>query len=820
MQRCVMEYAAMLSAPDLVSGLRDLLADPDHAVVKRTIRVFANVYRHAFQLLSTGDLDEVTFNGAWPAVKSVAEQLIHMLTTAENEGLIIHIVRFLEAALIAHLLSDVSRFPELATQIPKIVAKGVNALKALVTTPYVGGSAFIVAVRALITVACYKRDLWVPVTNLIEKQIASPPPTLFDHNVRSLHKILQRNLFRLLRRADSTPLRSQLIEMMVTVGVPRRMLSQWAPPQENRKRSAQLAHSEDAITGRNTPPTAKRAKHENVNENRRTPPRDPREARDTREGRIPRDMREVRGESRDPRVSGEPRDPRTAQRAVPRLSPPRDPRELHGKDPPSKPNTPPASGRSTPEIVNVPTPEETTIVSVPEIVSMLEEKSVSIPEEKIETIPEEKIVATIPEKIVSAPEKTVSITKKVKEVNSNFEFLKSLITNTKSKSAPSSERFSEKERTLYERLDHPHVVELVLSCLDSVPDSPPEDLLTQLGHGSGDVDGIREHLTRLLAPHLHADFINSLTPVDEENVSNPPSRPPSTSAATTFLHSVTPPLDIQREPSPPSPPSSSRSTPTDISLMCNSDVDLRHFLNRGFQTTGDVDMRTSDQRFSRDPKGITGNHKPLVDPRTSRADPRIPKTNNVDNKGDVLDTRTSLVNTSTRLDPRITMMDPRTLSDSTDAQRTTMDPRIAQPFTDARNSRIGTCTDLGEQMLGNSQQNFMGMNSGFTGVRNNMMQNNFQNFDSMFGNGGGLNQQDPRLMNGVGLCNGPMDLNSGRLGNGNLHNPGFMGNGGNMYRAGPGGPWQGNMQPNRMAMMMPMMNGAPGMFSQAPPMHL
>ncbi|XP_053626327.2 uncharacterized protein [Cherax quadricarinatus] len=762
-QGSVMEYAAMLSAPDLVCGLQDLLADPDHVVVKRTIRVFANVYRHALQLLATGDLDEATFNGAWPAVKSVAEQLISMLATSENEGLIVHIVRFLEAALVAHLLSDVSRFPELASQTPKIVSRGVDALKALVTTPYVGGSAFIVAVRALITVACYKRDLWVSVTNLIQKQVASPPPTLFDHNVRSLHKILQRNLFRLLRRADTTALRAQLIDMMVTVGVPRRMLSQWAPPQESRKRSAQVAQSEDAITGRNTPPTAKRIKGEteSVNERRGTPPRDPRESRSTRDGRIPRDMCDIRGDSRDPRVGADPRDPRTVQRSDPRLSPPHDPRDTPTQDPPSKPNTPPASGRSTPE---------------------------------------DKVI--------------VNHTKKVKEVNSNFEFLKSLITSTKSKEAPSPERFSEKERALYERLDHPHVVELVLSCLDSVPDSPPEDLLTKLGHGSGDVDGIREHLTRLLAPHLHTDFINSLTPVEENTHSNPPSRPPSTCAATVASCDVTPPLSILGEPSPPSPPSSNRSTPTDPSLLCSSDVDLRQLLDRGFQSTGDIDMRPP-----RDLKRETEDNS-AEDPRSSRTDPRLIKTSSVDFRDDITHPRAIMISTSTRLDPRITN-DPRSVSDHLDIRATNMDPRITQSFADGINPRLGSCPDPREQMMGNSQQNFMSMGSGLPGMRN-MMQNNFQNFDATFGNGHVINQQDSLMMNsshGIGLCNGPMDLNMGRLGNGNPHDQGFVGGGNNMFNMRPdglGGPWQ----QNRMPMMMPLMNGGPGMFPQAPPMHL
>lgn len=575
-----MEYAAMLSAPDLVSGLRDLLADPDPRVVKRTVRVFANVYRHALQLLATGELDEATFKGAWPAVKSVAEQLMALLAAGENEGIIIHIIRFLEAALVAHLLSDVSRYPDVAAQSPEMVDQGVAALKGLITTPYVGGSAFIVAIRALITVACYKPDLWQPVTELIEQQIASPPPTLFDHNVRTLHKMLQRNLFRLLRRTESMSLRGRLIEMMVTVGVPRRMLSHWAPPQESRKRPAQVTASEDDITGRNTPPS-KRPREDDLadaaTEDQPTSPSDFRDSREPRESRDPREHRASK-ESRDPRENREPRpgrDPRTQKAA----RPPRDPRlALEAQSTPPQEaeqegaRTPPASGRSTPE-------------------SKKSEKS---------------------------------------DVSSHFEFLKSLITSNSGKNSPApfAERCSPKERAVYDRLEHPQVVELVLSCLGNVPDSPPEDLVLRLQGLSNDVQGMRERLATLLAP-IMPDTIMAPSagghPIEEANASRPSSASSGSSYKALSSSRASPPTR-QREPSPPSPPSSppsNRSTPSDAS----QDVDMRQLLGHGFGS-GDVDMRSEARaRPSRDPREGRKQQMqqpPAVNvPRSSIIDPRI-----------------------------------------------------------------------------------------------------------------------------------------------------------------------------------------------------
>lgn len=721
----------MLSSPELVSGLRDLLTDSDVAVVKRTVRVFANVYRHALRLLAAGELDEATFQAAWPAMTGVAEHIVGMLASAENEGVTVHVVRFMEAALVAHLMSDVSRFPDVAAHAPKMISKGVAALTDLISTPYIGGSAFLVAIRALITVACYKPDLWAPVTNLIERQIASPPPTLFDHNVRSLHKTLQRNLFRLLRRADSPALRSQLVEMMVTVGVPRRMLSQWAPPPEARKRPAQ-PQSEDAITGRVTPPT-KRARHDDEDDDDagRAAPRDPRDARSSRDPRDPR----LNGHLRDPR---EPRDPRTAVRADPRKSPPQDPRvAAPGPDavpykPRSRPSSPPASGSSTPPETQPP-------------------------------------VAAVPR-----PEK--------KEM-SNFEFLKSLISTKKKASSSFLEQCSEKERALYERLDHPSVVRLVLSCLDSVPDSPPDELLAKLGRASGDVTGIREQLTSLLAPHIHADFISSLA--DDEG-SAPPSRPSSNSSAFSARATPTP---THSDASPPSPPSSARSTPSDPAQVCHSDVDLRHVLNRGFRTTGDVDMRDSRHLLLPQTSAPISAPRPAADPRPAIA-------------------------TSTRLDPRIAMPDPRLADhDRSAARRGGLDPRITQAYTHSHDPMAGR----GGPFMEGSRPPYMaghpppphgyvpgGPHGYMEGARPPYLEG-----------GGGL----------VGVRHGGFDM-PGYDGQQYAapHMGGaqdFMGPRG-MMGGGPrgmGGPWQGGGVPhNSMGVMMPLMNGGSGMFS--PPMHL
>ena len=261
----------MLEVPGMVAGLQELITDPEPSVVKRTIRVFTNVYRHSLSLLASGELDPVKYEKSYSEVSGVSNQLIGLLKTAENEGIVVHLVRYLEAALVSHILSDLSKYPHIAKMTAPMLKKGVDALLELVNTPYVGGSAFCVAIRALFTVACYQVDMRSVVTNVAESLINSPPPNLFDHNVRSFHKTLQRNLFRLLKRADDNLDKERLIDLMVKVGVPRKRLWEWAP-KVPRKRPAPISMEDRIIYGRLSPPSLKRARISEIDIIRYSPP--------------------------------------------------------------------------------------------------------------------------------------------------------------------------------------------------------------------------------------------------------------------------------------------------------------------------------------------------------------------------------------------------------------------------------------------------------------------------------------------------------------------------------------------------------------------
>ncbi|KAF2350354.1 hypothetical protein FHG87_018890, partial [Trinorchestia longiramus] len=251
-----MEYMAMLAEPGLVSRLQELIDDKEPEVVKRTIRVFTNVYRHSLSLVASGELAPQKYEQSYAEISAVSNKLIGMLKTAENEGIIVHLVRYLEAALVSHILSDLSLFPHIAQMTAPVLKKGVDALIEFVRTPYVGGSAFCVAIRALISVACYQVNLRPCITELAEDLINTPPPNLFDHNIRSFHKTLQRNLFRLLKRAEADEDKKRLVNLMVRVGVPKRRLAEFVPRSKKRTSTTQ----EPCSSSRLSPPRSKRIK--------------------------------------------------------------------------------------------------------------------------------------------------------------------------------------------------------------------------------------------------------------------------------------------------------------------------------------------------------------------------------------------------------------------------------------------------------------------------------------------------------------------------------------------------------------------------------
>ncbi|XP_018014951.1 uncharacterized protein LOC108671857 isoform X2 [Hyalella azteca] len=253
-----MEYMTMLAEPGLISQLLELIDDTEPTVVKRTIRVFTNVYRHSLSLLASGVLEPDKYEQSYAEISAVSNKLIGMLKTADNEGIIVHLVRYLEAALVTHILSDLTQFPHIAKMTAPVLKKGVDALLEFVRTPYVGGSAFCVAIRALISVACYQVNLRPCITDLAEYLINTPPPNLFAHNIRSFHKTLQRNLFRLLKRAESDADKQRLIDLMVQVGVPRRRLVDFAPRPKKRL-SPPVVH-EPSTSFRLSPPASKRIK--------------------------------------------------------------------------------------------------------------------------------------------------------------------------------------------------------------------------------------------------------------------------------------------------------------------------------------------------------------------------------------------------------------------------------------------------------------------------------------------------------------------------------------------------------------------------------
>jgi len=604
----------MLSEPQLITGLGTLLTDEDPLVVKRTIRVFANVYRHSFNMLASGELDESTFINAWPTVSSIAHELIDMLDNSENEGISVHIVRFLEAAVLAHILSDITRYPNVLSKTSPTVSKIVLGLSNLLDTDYVGGSAFIVGIRAMITIACYKEDLRKVVIDLIEKKLAKPAATLFDHHIRSLNKMLQRNLFRLLRREQLQDEKERIIDMLVKVGVKRRLLACWAPlVQSQRKRSAPTQLSADDIIGRTTPP------HKRIRDGDITPPRSPEY--------IP---------TSNSRTASEYIPSQLNSQVAPEYIPTKI-QKFHNSQTNSRSNSPlnsqPTSRPNSPQNYQ-PTSRAN---------SRPNSRSNS-PQNSPPRIPLHSGGYT--------PDTAVNNLKRNEDIKVNFDLLQKIISNSTN---PKKLEESNIE-IIAKALEQPQGVVLVLEHMEQLQDIPDEDLLNQLLNQlrevGSDENAKKETLAALLVKILPNNVIDRLkelsgsTEVKTESTSQISSKPLSTSVSNSVSTSSSPVV--------PTVPAT-LSTP----FFSSQDVDLRSLLN---PKGGDVDMRMFDPRNMQQQVNPNDPRKtrPVMNPASSR-DPRSKPS----------ETPPMLVSQNPSCDPRtMASRDPRRPAES-------RDPRVA-----------------------------------------------------------------------------------------------------------------------------------------------
>ncbi|CAL4202936.1 unnamed protein product [Meganyctiphanes norvegica] len=499
-----MQYTQMIKEQGLISEVSTVLKFQDLSVVKRTIRVFANVYRHSLQLLAAGDLDEPTFSKAWPDVQDIGNELIEMLKNSENEGIIIHIVRFLEASVMAEILSDITRYPHIASKMENIINLKIKSVKDLLSLPYVGGSAFIVGIRSLITIACYKSNIRKEVVGLIRNLIAKPPPTLFDHHVRSLNKVLQRNLFRLLRREELPEERERLINMMVKVGVPRHMLSHWVPQSSGQKRST-ASDSNCDVDSDNTTNAHKKRKCAITNSN--SPP-----LPGFSQVSLPSQPSVSHGSyalppgSQSNVCSGSP------SAMLPGLNP----ALPAGTLPALPPGSPPALGSPSAlspgsHAVLPPLPPVLLLGSPPPPGSASAQSHRTIPASPSGTPP------PLPPCSPPPPDSSQSLQERSHSVfisdvgnlswkdsgHPHFDELKVIFSNIRSKK-------TSKEEIIYDLLENSDVIELVMTCIDKISDDHVEDDLMAKLAEAGDENTMRETLSVLLIKLLPKSIIDAI----------------------------------------------------------------------------------------------------------------------------------------------------------------------------------------------------------------------------------------------------------------------------------------------------------------------
>ena len=239
----------MLKSREVLEGFLELVSDSDVHVVKRTIRVFTNVYKHSLLLLAEGKLDAELYASRYRHLSDIVDLIAEMLLTSDNEGVTLHLVRCLEVVIMTNITCNVARYPAIAQLIAPVFKKIYDALMAFVSTPYVGGTTFCIAMRALFMVAVHRDNLRPVIIQFSEGILESPPPNLFDHNIRSFRKSLQRNFFWLLKVAVEDDDKENLISLMGKVGIPRRRLTYWAPKIVSKKRAAQSILEDSIIFG-------------------------------------------------------------------------------------------------------------------------------------------------------------------------------------------------------------------------------------------------------------------------------------------------------------------------------------------------------------------------------------------------------------------------------------------------------------------------------------------------------------------------------------------------------------------------------------------
>ena len=275
-----------------------------------------------------------------------------------------------------------------------------------------------------------------------------------------VNKMLGKHLFRLLRRAGSPALRGRLLEMMVSAGVPRKLLAQWAPTAAQQQQAQQRKRTGSDDEGRTTPPPKRLARDEAS--------RDPR-------------MLANKENIKDPRLLNA-KDPRAPAPRSPPLPPP--PPQTQAPPPPPPPSEKPRSPRMEGVKPKSPTPER---------------------DSKAEGAKATTDAAKEPKSEVSLnflksllPSATPP---PVEEPGKDEPSARVATTPSKQRVPPSSKRdaLSPKEKVMHDRLSHEAVVRLVMDTIANVADDLPEEQLTALRSLSNEVPEMRAYLAKLLS---------------------------------------------------------------------------------------------------------------------------------------------------------------------------------------------------------------------------------------------------------------------------------------------------------------------------------
>ena len=215
-----MEFLLVLHDASILRSLPELLDNESPKVVKRTLRVITNVYKYSLQFISEGKLNPAEYEHCHPDFVVIFGKLSKMLDSSTNTGITVHLVNLFTVSSLQRVTCDLSKYSTIEQLTKPIYKLSVACLLRCVQSKATSGQALGVAVKGLISIAIRQANLRARVLSIVRGIVYCPPTNLHKHNIRSIHKIVYKNLNLLLAKCNKDD-GKKVSNMITHVYVPR-----------------------------------------------------------------------------------------------------------------------------------------------------------------------------------------------------------------------------------------------------------------------------------------------------------------------------------------------------------------------------------------------------------------------------------------------------------------------------------------------------------------------------------------------------------------------------------------------------------------------